>query len=65
VRANLLGAIPRIVLGASLAAGNHETAPNPEERRGALPGVLWIALVAGTVDISENLIFNIFRNVTP
>jgi uncharacterized membrane protein len=27
--------------------------------------VIWIGLVAGTLDISENLIFNAFRHVTP
>jgi len=27
--------------------------------------VLWIGLVAGTLDISENLIFNAFRGITP
>ncbi|MFZ0212346.1 MAG: hypothetical protein WBE20_12330 [Candidatus Acidiferrales bacterium] len=27
--------------------------------------VLWIGLVAGTLDISENIIFNAFRHVTP
>ena len=27
--------------------------------------VIWIGLVAGTLDIGENLIFNVFRHVTP
>jgi hypothetical protein len=27
--------------------------------------VLWIGLVAGTLDISENIIFNAFRHITP
>lgn len=27
--------------------------------------VLWIGLIAGTLDISENLIFNHFRGITP
>jgi hypothetical protein len=53
------------VLGANLAAGNHDTASNPEHRSGLFPGLVWIALIAGTLDISENLIFNVFRNVTP
>jgi hypothetical protein len=61
----LLGAIPQIVLGASLAAENYESASNPRGRKNAFPGILWIALIVGTFDISENLIFNIFRNVTP
>lgn len=59
------GAIPQIVLGVSLAAENYEFGSNPRRRKNAFPGILWIALIAGTSDISENLIFNIFRNVTP
>ncbi len=31
----------------------------------ALGAVLWIGLIAGTLDISENLIFNAFRHITP
>lgn len=27
--------------------------------------VLWIGLVAGTLDITENLVFNLFRGITP
>jgi uncharacterized membrane protein YagU involved in acid resistance len=27
--------------------------------------ILWIGLIAGTLDISENLIFNAFRGITP
>lgn len=27
--------------------------------------VIWIGLVAGTLDISENIIFNAFRHITP
>ncbi len=38
---------------------------NSSPRRPAFPGILWIALIAGTLDISENLIFNFFRSVTP
>jgi uncharacterized membrane protein YagU involved in acid resistance len=38
---------------------------NSSHRRRAFPGILWIALIAGTLDISENLVFNFFRNITP
>ena len=27
--------------------------------------ILWIGLVAGTLDITENIVFNAFRGVTP
>jgi hypothetical protein len=27
--------------------------------------ILWIALVAGTLDITENIVFNAFRGITP
>ena len=27
--------------------------------------ILWIGLVAGTLDITENLVFNLFRGITP
>ncbi len=32
---------------------------------GAWPTILWIGLLAGTLDISENLIFNQLRGITP
>jgi hypothetical protein len=38
---------------------------NSSRRRGAFLDLCWIALVAGTLDISENLIFNFFRGITP
>ena len=31
----------------------------------ALWTILWIGLVAGTLDITENIIFNAFREITP
>src|SRR5438132_14400165 len=31
----------------------------------SLPVVLWIGLLAGTLDITENLIFNQLRGITP
>lgn len=34
-------------------------------RRSTATTVFWIGLAAGTLDISENLIFNAFRHVTP
>jgi hypothetical protein len=34
-------------------------------RSGALSAILRIGLIAGTLDISENLIFNYFRGITP
>lgn len=33
-------------------------------RRSAAVSVLWIGLIAGTLDISENIIFNAFRHIT-
>ena len=39
-----------------------ETGPT---RSHALWMVLWIGLVAGTLDVTDNLIFNQFRGVTP
>jgi hypothetical protein len=27
--------------------------------------ILWIGLVAGTLDITENIVFNAFRGITP
>lgn len=32
---------------------------------GAFRTILWIGLVAGTLDITENLVFNWFRGITP
>lgn len=34
-------------------------------RSRALSTILWIGLVAGTLDITDNLIFNLLRNITP
>ncbi len=43
-----------------------EFAPTVTARRvGAWRTILWIGLLAGTLDISENLIFNQLRGITP
>jgi hypothetical protein len=34
-------------------------------RHGALGSVVRVGLIAGTLDITENLIFNAFRHITP
>jgi hypothetical protein len=31
----------------------------------SLGTILWIGLVAGTLDITENIVFNAFRGITP
>ena len=38
---------------------------NTSHRSGAFSGILFIALIAGTLDISENIIFNLVRGITP
>ena len=38
---------------------------NPAMSSGALGSVVRIGLIAGTLDIAENLIFNAFRHITP
>jgi hypothetical protein len=43
----------------------YATPSKPRSRSGAITAILWITLVAGTLDISENIIFNAFRHVTP
>jgi hypothetical protein len=40
-------------------------AANASARTHGVWTVLWIGLVAGTLDISENIIFNAFRHITP
>lgn len=37
----------------------------PIKTRSPLLTILWIGLVAGTLDIADNLIFNQFRGITP
>jgi hypothetical protein len=32
---------------------------------GSVVPILWIGLIAGTLDISENLVFNLLRGITP
>ena len=34
-------------------------------REGAFPAILWIGLLAGTLDITDSLIFNQLRGITP
>jgi hypothetical protein len=41
------------------------SAPDSPSRSHAFVAILWIGLVAGTLDITENLIFNAFRGITP
>ncbi len=43
----------------------YATPSKPLSRFGPITAILWIALLAGTLDISENIIFNAFRHVTP
>jgi hypothetical protein len=44
-------------------ASVHSVAEEP--RLGAVLTLLWIGIVAGTLDITENIIFNYFRGITP
>jgi len=39
--------------------------PLPQKRPNAIPLILRIGLIAGTLDITDNLIFNYFRGITP
>jgi hypothetical protein len=41
------------------------TPSKPLSRSGPITAILWITLVAGTLEIGENIIFNAFRHVTP
>lgn len=47
------------------SAARFATSPANTLGRRRVWTVVWIGLVAGTLDISENLIFNAFRHVTP
>ena len=38
---------------------------NDAKRPGAVRAILRVGLIAGTLDITENLVFNAFRHVTP
>jgi hypothetical protein len=39
---------------------------NPDDKKMRSPvSILWIGLIAGTLDITENLVFNLFRGITP
>jgi hypothetical protein len=55
----------RPVSEGNLGRGNYAAVSNPSQRGGAFPAILWIALIAGTLDISENLIFNSFPGINP
>jgi hypothetical protein len=57
--------IGRYVTEGNLGPPNYSMDSNPPRRRGALLSIFWIGLIAGTLDISENLIFNSFRRITP
>jgi uncharacterized membrane protein YagU involved in acid resistance len=39
-------------------------ATTSSQRTSNFPTILWIGLIAGTLDITDNLIFNLFRGVT-
>lgn len=49
----------------SLGAEGYAARAAISPRRRALAAILWITLVAGTLDIGENIIYNAFRSVTP
>ncbi len=44
---------------------DYATPGKPLARRGPILAIFWITLIAGTLDISENIIFNFFRHITP
>ena len=44
---------------------DYATRGKPLARGGAILAIFWITLIAGTLDISENIIFNSFRHITP
>lgn len=44
---------------------DHAASAARPARAGAYRTILWIGLVAGTLDIAENLILNLFRQITP
>ena len=46
-------------------AANSAVPTKVVSRPAAITTILWIGLVAGTLDISYNLIYNAFRHVTP
>lgn len=43
----------------------YATPSKPLSRPSPITAILWITLVAGTLDIGENIIFDAFRHVTP
>lgn len=54
-------------MGSAQAASPTAMKMNPANARSfrRVRTVFWIGLVAGTLDISENIIFNAFRHITP
>lgn len=54
-------------MGSAQAASSAAMKMNPANARGSrrVRTVFWIGLVAGTLDISENIVFNAFRHITP
>jgi len=46
-------------------ATNSSVPQTAARQAGAIPTILWIGLVAGTLDIGYNLIYNSFRHITP
>ena len=51
--------------GRHLGAGNYAIASNRSRDLGVFLVILWTSLFSGTLDISDNPIFNLFRDVTP
>jgi hypothetical protein len=51
---------PHFLSGRGVAIGAHRMRSSS-----AFPTILWIGLLAGTLDITDNLIFNQLRGVTP
>jgi hypothetical protein len=62
-----LAEYPLVVIISALNAERPKvTIPDLMTRKsGYLTSILWIGLVAGTLDISENLVFNGLRGITP
>ena len=48
-----------------MGAGNYGVRSSACAQRTAVRAIVWITLIAGSLDISENIICNAFRSVTP
>lgn len=48
-----------------MGTGYDQSGARPSPHRSAISAILLIALIAGTLDICENIIFNAFRSITP